>query len=505
MDPHTMKATIILFWLMLSTSLNAQFTNWNWALGDSCGMRFTSTGIDSNYITAVNARGTCASISDVNGELLFYAASPDYNIWNSFIYERGAIYNKNHLVMQNGLYIKTSAWYNEMVILPDPGNVNEFYLFTAGITSTTNPGLRYSKIDLSQNGGLGAVTQKNVMLDPMQINDGIIAVKHGNGRDWWLIYKHGDPPNDSICRVLVTPSGISMQSVQKIGTNMESGFYRLSINPEGNLIAGVSIRSVIELFDFDRCTGLLSNHRYIRNNIGSQDDKEYYWSVEFSGSGRYLYVATADWTSYLYQFDLQNTNPWSSRVLLDSIDIPLAPASTIRRGPDNRIYRAIAWNNGLSYNYPYPDSAWNVYNTHLSVINHPDSSGLACDYQPFSVYLPGCRTYLGLPNNPDYTLGALTGSPCDTLAIGIEELKEEIVRIVPNPSTTEIKIESSTKTIRPGTPYRILDITGRTKLTGHLQSETSTINVQPLAPGAFLLEIFTQYGYSKARFVKMME
>jgi len=284
---------------------------------------------------------------------------------------------------------------------------------------------------------------------------------------------------------------------------MESSAYRMSINPAGDLIAGVTVRGVIELFDFDRCTGLLSNHRYLKNNLGTNDEKERFWSVEFSSSSRYLYVATADWTSYLYQFDLQNANPWASRVLLDSIDVPLAPASTIRRGPDNRIYRAIAWNNGLSYNYPYPDSAWNIYNTHLSVINHPDSAGLACDYQPFSVYLPGCRTYLGLPNNPDYTLGPLAGSPCDTLAIGVEELQEEIVRIIPNPATTEIKLESSSGNIRDGTLYRINDITGRTKLTGYLLGETSTINVQSLVPGVYLLEMYSEKGNSMARFVKM--
>jgi hypothetical protein len=75
---------------------------------------------------------------------------------------------------------------------------------------------------------------------------------------------------------------------------------------------------------------------------------------------------------------------------------------------------------------------------------------------------------MGLPNNPDYTLGPLAGSPCDTLAIGVEELQEEIVRIMPNPATTEIKLESSSGNIRDGTLYRINDITGRTKLTGYL-------------------------------------
>ncbi|MBL0341593.1 MAG: T9SS type A sorting domain-containing protein [Bacteroidetes bacterium] len=50
----------------------------------------------------------------------------------------------------------------------------------------------------------------------------------------------------------------------------------------------------------------------------------------------------------------------------------------------------------------------------LSVINSPDSFGLACNYTPYSFYLGGKRTYYGLPNNPDYDM-PLSGSPCDTL------------------------------------------------------------------------------------------
>jgi len=51
----------------------------------------------------------------------------------------------------------------------------------------------------------------------------------------------------------------------------------------------------------------------------------------------------------------------------------------------------------------------------MSVINNPDSAGLACNFSPFSFYLGGNETYWGLPNNPEYELGTLVGSPCDTL------------------------------------------------------------------------------------------
>jgi hypothetical protein len=50
--------------------------------------------------------------------------------------------------------------------------------------------------------------------------------------------------------------------------------------------------------------------------------------------------------------------------------------------------------------------------------------GAACDFQLFNFNLGGYRAYWGLPNNPDYELGAWVGSPCDTLT----------TNLTPNPS-----------------------------------------------------------------------
>jgi hypothetical protein len=64
---------------------------------------------------------------------------------------------------------------------------------------------------------------------------------------------------------------------------------------------------------------------------------------------------------------------------------------------------------------PYPDTAYNQFNSNLSVINFPDSAGSACGFVPHGFSLGGSRAYYGLPNNPKYDLGPLAGSPCDTL------------------------------------------------------------------------------------------
>ncbi|MBK6641721.1 MAG: T9SS type A sorting domain-containing protein [Bacteroidetes bacterium] len=78
---------------------------------------------------------------------------------------------------------------------------------------------------------------------------------------------------------------------------------------------------------------------------------------------------------------------------------------------DGKMYLTTNYKGG----YPYADTSYNYINMNLTRINSPDSLGTACNLQPFSFYLGGKRTYFGLPNNPDYDLPALAGSPCDTL------------------------------------------------------------------------------------------
>ena len=105
---------------------------------------------------------------------------------------------------------------------------------------------------------------------------------------------------------------------------------------------------------------------------------------------------------------------------------PRYAGGDVKRAPDGKIYFSIAYvNAGVSY--PYPDSVYNNYNMNLSLINSPDSFGTACDFQPYSFYLGGKRTYYGLPNNPDYFLGPKIGSPCDTITAISEASQQTLI------------------------------------------------------------------------------
>ncbi len=67
-----------------------------------------------------------------------------------------------------------------------------------------------------------------------------------------------------------------------------------------------------------------------------------------------------------------------------------------------------AKNNKIYVSSYIPPSNQNILeNQFLSVVNYPDSLGQSCNYEAFSVPLgDSCRTQLGLPNMPNYNLGA---------------------------------------------------------------------------------------------------
>ncbi len=70
---------------------------------------------------------------------------------------------------------------------------------------------------------------------------------------------------------------------------------------------------------------------------------------------------------------------------------------------------------------------------HLHEINFPDSAGLACDVQQHAVSL-GVWNFRSAPNHPNYNLGPVVGSVCDTLGVGLQEMQHDFhFGISPNP------------------------------------------------------------------------
>jgi hypothetical protein len=98
----------------------------------------------------------------------------------------------------------------------------------------------------------------------------------------------------------------------------------------------------------------------------------------------------------------------------------------MRLAPDNKIY--ISTSEGS-----------NIFH----VINSPDSAGLNCNLTQHNFILPQYNDF-SMPNVPNYALGALTGSICDSL-VGVENIEKEnpVFIIYPNPAFNKISIMMS--------------------------------------------------------------
>lgn len=217
---------------------------------------------------------------------------------------------------------------------------------------------------------------------------------------------------------LIQPDTVIGPIIQTSGAGNITNATRIKFSPSGTKLLSVSYTNNIELFDFDRCSGIISNPRLISPNQFPNVDN-FYFGSSFSPNENFIYVSNVDnaYPPYdawcLEQYDI--TQPTGAAIAATKTYIfnDTIPASggQHKLGPDGKIYITFWYKNWE----PYDDSMRNMYNENLSVIEFPDSPGVACSYQPFSFYLAGKRTYLSLPNNPNYELGAWAGSPCDTL------------------------------------------------------------------------------------------
>ncbi|HMT28254.1 MAG TPA: T9SS type A sorting domain-containing protein [Bacteroidia bacterium] len=458
MPSKCLYVTLII--LLSCNFLQAQRGN-VWCFGDSAALDFNNLSNPLATNSSVVSRGSCVSIADTSGDVLFYA-NTDAKEAGSI---SGLVWNRNHELMISGDSVAGSGWYQEMVIVSNPADDSSYYIFSVGVTYQF--GLMYSIVDMRGDGGLGAVTQKNVQLLNFLMVDCILAIKHGNGRDWWVIVRPspiGSTPNNSWNIFLIDPNGSTAMPVQNIGSlsNTNSGTW--TFNSETNKLSFINVLGIVEIFDFDRCSGLISNATTIESQL-SLPPYPIYWISEFSPSGQYLYLSSSTSTiSKLWQYDTWAPNILASKTLIWQTALPPYTAGALKRGPDNKIYMSCAWiDSSGNYNYPYDSSMYYNENMYLSVINSPDSAGLACDFQPWSFYLGGKRTYWGLPNNPDYELGPLVGSPCDTL-VGISETYPTIINpqfnIFYHPEWQSAFINASNLTGTKGT-LEIFDMQGK--------------------------------------------
>lgn len=412
---------IIIFSLCLNFNTQAQYENINWCFGDSCAVNFSS-GQPLVTNSVIYSQECAVTISNNQGDLLFYAGDQTFSSFYS------VIKNSLHQTMQNGDSLRCSGSYtNGMIIIPDPGDTNQYYIFHVG-PYAPNLYLYYSKVDMSLQSGLGEVISKNnIIANSINASERVTAIKHGNGRDWWILFKLFG--SNEFKTVLVNPTGIAGPFSQFIGSvhsNFLSYAGEFAVSQSGSKIAVVTLSGIVNAFDFNRCTGQLSNWKNLGpSNPGVNQDQ--FYGCEFSPNENFLYVTTMiPPFTRLIQFDLTLPLPNPDTIysnVNDSVSF-----GQLQLGPDNKIYMANV------YDPHWPNSTYDSLNMYLGVINNPDFNGISCNFLPYSYYLGGRRSFYSLPNMVNYNLGPLNGSACDTITFThFDDHIEGYINIIPNP------------------------------------------------------------------------
>ena len=355
----------------------------------------------------------CASISDKDGNLVCYTNGR-------------TVWNKQHQVMDNGIGLAggfQSPWWgssstNGMLILPSLTDSDQYLIITQNAFPDT--GIRLSTVDMTYNGELGKVVTKNEPIyQGIYFTEKLAACRHANGRDWWLISIElgWSAPVNHYPIFLYSPTGISLHHTAVVGYPMPPAGQMMFSKYGNHLVAAGNGR--IAVMDFNRCTGDLTLNQDFDFGIEEFYNTNSYYGACFSPDESRIYVS-----SMLGQSLLQFTKD-STQTFQPSDTVWFNPAldtgvfgsaceriflGQLQLGPDEKIYCSFS---PVCTN-PTP---WTNYSHYLSVINLPDSAASACNFELASVFVGDAPHYtlLGLPNMPNYNLGALVGSTCDTL------------------------------------------------------------------------------------------
>ncbi len=263
----------------------------------------------------------CATISDRNGNLIFYT-------------DGNNVFDKTHTQIDSGIGgDPTSA--QSAIIVPVPGDETLYYIFTTqAISGTSLYELRYSLFDLKLNSGKGGLVQKNILLFSKS-TERVTA----NPR-WLIAHEYG---NNTFRTYEITAQGIGEPVYSEIGSvhsfnvpQQGEGYMKLGAN--NTLAVALSTpgtSNIIELFDLDNATGQLTNYR----KIDLKEPTGQVYGVEFSPGGNKLF-ATVKGTpspSVLFEYFLDSLqHPYFKQRIQQNGEF-----GALQLGPDGQIYMAV--------------------------------------------------------------------------------------------------------------------------------------------------------------------
>jgi hypothetical protein len=442
-----MKAILIIILIGAHIICNAQSKLGNEWITGSGGQRVifkngTITTNNNHFIFSYFDSGN-SNICDTDGNLIL--ASDGFTIYDSL----GNVIDGGDTLVPKQFFIKEygrSIFSQSSIFLPiDSG---KYYFITptqsdvgysscyVNITGCYFDLLLYNIIDMNANGGAGKVVKRmqplmeNIRLSQTQM----MACRHANGKDWWLLKQGADSNN--VYKFLFTKDSIYNYGRQEFASPnwaYDDQRGQSMFSQDGTQYASTTrgnFDGQVFIANFDRCTGMLSNPKTISIPWASKNNPNDTAQIDrttkglaFSPNGKLLYVAT-DYN--MWQYDLQAETLYKV-ASLDTSWQRFVRYTVIYLGPDDKLY--IGNDAGIS--------------KQMSRIDNPDVKGAGCNFCPRCLRLDTLSSTQGNfsagtpPCMPNYSLGA---KPCWPLDTPVVNVGSEMV-VYPNPSSAKFQIK----------------------------------------------------------------
>jgi len=269
----------------------------------------------------------------------------------------------------------------------------------------------------------------------------------------------------------------------------------LDISNDGDKICLMQVDTFkIYEYDFDRCSGIISNPVEVYNEHSWRNNNNAPLGLSYSRSSNFIYaninnLSASGCTDTIYQI-----NPRTTIDSLKSIIIWYDTANVI--GDSAGIYSIKLANDGniyFNYSKGFSSATGNQpILSYIGVIKNADMPYPYCTVEPLGVYLGAqCQANTNnlLPSVPNYNLGPMIGSPCDTLSLtstGQWLSPGAQVKVYPNPANDKINI---TWLVQGGYTWALKSLAGSTLSFGTQQVGNATISTATLPVGMYFLEV----------------
>ncbi len=374
----------------------------------------------------MNFESAVAVASDSAGSVLFYTNGCEIRDGDGEMLENGADLNPGALHD----WVCPTAGYTapkSMMALAIPGQATRWLLLHLGgdydpVRKVVYGPFYHTEIDMAANSGKGAVVSKNQVASIGDLEP-FAAVRHGNGRDWWIILPEYGA--NRYQRWLLNPEGLNFAGAQAIGSALTCRRMGASVfSPDGSKYARTQNCGTVVL-DFDRCTGTFSNPVFLErptNTIGGG-------GLAFTADNRWLFATS---NLCLFKADLLSSAP-----VFDSLfKRPYFEGETEYVYGTSLTYMQAAPDGNIYINARHRER----YFSGLIALN--DSFKFA--HQALKFPVANVRT---LPHFPNFRLYDLPNSLCDTLGIdgpvsvAVDPLAASGIRVYPNPFCQSINLQ----------------------------------------------------------------